>query len=244
MDAIVYPARLDGTLDPATSRWKWLLKWLLVIPHIVVLAVLWLAVTLLTIVAGFAILFTGRYPRSIFDFNLGVMRWTWRVSFYTISAFGTDRYPPFTLADVPDYPAHFTVDYPEHLSRGLVLVKWWLLALPQYVIVGLLAGGWGLGWTGGWRIATGGGLISILALVAAVALLVRGRYPTQLFDLIMGFNRWCYRVLAYAALMRDEYPPFRLDSGGTDPGSRPTPRPSTGPTGAAAHTQHEARSAA
>ena len=75
-----YPARLNGHLDPKVSRWLWLVKWILVIPHVVVLAFLWLAVCLLTVVAGVSILLTGRYPRSIFDFNVGVMRWTWRVS--------------------------------------------------------------------------------------------------------------------------------------------------------------------
>jgi len=83
-----YPARLDGQLDPSLNRWKWLIKWLLVIPHVVVLAFLWIAAVCLTFIAGFAILFSGRYPRGIFNFNLAVMRWTWRVSFYAISAFG------------------------------------------------------------------------------------------------------------------------------------------------------------
>jgi hypothetical protein len=224
-----YPARLDGHLDPALSRWLWLVKWVLVIPHVIVLAFLWLAVTMLTVVAGFSILFTGRYPRSIFDFNLAVMRWTWRVSFYALSAFGTDRYPPFSLRPEPGYPADFTVEYPEHLSRGLVLVKWWLLALPHYLVVAIFAGGWGIGWNGAWRAAGGGGLIALLAVVAAVALTVRGRYPEPIFDFVLGMNRWCYRVLAYAALMRDEYPPFRLDSGGVDPGSVPVPVPPAPP---------------
>ena len=170
-------------------------------------------------------MFTGRYPRSIFEFNAGVIRWTWRVSFYTLGAFGTDHYPPFSLRSDPGYPADLTIEYPEHLSRGLVLVKWWLLALPQYLIVAFFAGGWGAGSIGAWRVAGAGGLIPLMAVI----LTVRGHYPESIFDFVMGMNRWCYRVLAYAALMRDEYPPFRFDSGGTDPGSVPVPPPAPVP---------------
>jgi hypothetical protein len=218
--ASTYPARLDARLDNP-GRWLWLVKWVLVLPHIIVLVFLWLGVTVLTVVAGFAILFTGTYPRSIFDFNVGVMRWTWRVSYYAISGFGTDKYPPFSLQGDADYPADFTVDYPDRLSRGLVLVKWWLLAIPHYLVVAVFAGGWGVGWMGNWRVAGGGGLIALLAVIAMVITAVKREYPQTLFDFIMGMNRWCFRVLAYAALMRDEYPPFRFDAGGIDPGSRP-----------------------
>ena len=218
-----YPARLDGRLDPNVSRWQWLFKCILLIPHAIVLVFLWLAMTVLTVVAGFAILFTGRYPRGIFDFNVGVMRWTWRVCFYSMNAFATDQYPPFSLRPDPTFPADFDVDYPEHLSRGLVLVKWWLLAIPHYLVVGILAGGWGFGTGAGWR-AGGAGLITLLAFFAAIVLLVRGAYPESIFKLVMGLNRWCYRVMAYTALMRDEYPPFRLDTGGTDPGSVAEPK--------------------
>jgi hypothetical protein len=205
-----YPVALEGTLDPGLSRWLWLVKWLLAIPHYVVLFFLSIAGFVLTIVAFFSIVFTGRYPRGIFDFNVGVLRWQWRVSFYALGAIGTDRYPPFTLDDVPDYPARLEIPYPERLSRGLVWVKSWLLAIPHYLVVGILVGGWYAGWDEA-AAAYGIGLIGILVLIAGVALLFTGVYPASIFRLVIGFNRWVYRVYAYAALMRDEYPPFRLE---------------------------------
>jgi Domain of unknown function (DUF4389) len=160
------------------------------------------------------------------------------VQYYAIGAFGTDRYPPFTLAEDPSYPAHLEIAYPARLSRGLVLVKWWLLALPQYVVVGLFTGGglwlaWRAGHDGpGWSWP---GLIGILTLIAAVVLLVTGRYPEQIFDMVLGLNRWVLRVAAYAGLMTDWYPPFRLDMGGHEPASTltvPPPQPGPGPAAA------------
>lgn len=210
------PVRLTGTLDEPLSRGLWLVKWFLAIPHFVVLAFLWLALSVTTVVAGIAILFTRRYPRSLFDFNVGVLRWSWRVAFYATSGIGTDRYPPFTLAAV-HYPATLEVDYPEQLNRWLVLVKWWLLALPHYIVVGAFAGGGWFASNGDGAMATGFGLIGFLSLVAGVMLLFTTRYPRPLFDFIMGMNRWVFRVAAYALLMTDRYPPFRFDAGSTEP---------------------------
>src|SRR6266576_5586188 len=192
MSAIPYPVRVEGRLDPELPRW--------------------LAFLVVSVLAFFAILFTARYPRGLFDFNVGVVRWTWRVGFYTFDANGTDRYPPFTLAPT-DYPASLDVEYPETLSRRLVLVKWWLLALPHYAVVSVFAGGgtWFAANAGDSRDYGGwggtGGLIFLLVVFGVVALLFSGRYPLGIFDFVIGMNRWCFRVLAYAALMTDRYPP-------------------------------------
>jgi hypothetical protein len=219
MSPETYPLTVEARFD-RPGRWLWLVKWLLLIPHYIVLAFLWLAFCIVTLIAFFAILFTTRYPKALFNFNVGVLRWSWRVSYYGYSALATDRYPPFTLADVPDYPARLYIDYPEQMHRWLPLVKW-LLAVPQYLIVGALLGS---GYTVTTRHTDQGtvgyaspGLVGAIAVVVAFALLFVARYPAGLYDLVVGVNRWSYRVLVYVALMTDRYPPFRLDQGGDDP---------------------------
>ena len=172
-------------------------------------------------IAGIAIVCTGRYPRSLFDFNVGVLRWNWRVGFYVYAALGTDRYPPFTLARTDD-PAEIDVAYPERLSRGLVLVKW-LLAVPHLLVVGLIVADilpypWTSNdWSSGFQPIGGYSVYNLLVVVAGFFLLITRRYPGGMFDLLMGINRWCYRVLTFVALMHDEYPPFRLDQGPYEP---------------------------
>ncbi len=196
-----YPLTLKGELSDPPNSGLWLIKWLLAIPHLIILAFLWVGFVVVWVIALFAILFTGKYPRGLFDYNVGVLRWSWRVGFYTYHANGTDKYPPFTLESIDDYPADLQVVYPERLSQGLVLIKWWLLAIPHMIIVSLFSGGWG---------GEGTGLIFILVIIAAVVLLFTGKYNQDIFKLVMGMNRWVYRVAAYVALMTDKYPPFRL----------------------------------
>jgi hypothetical protein len=208
------PARLTGRLDPQLSRWLWLVKWIMAVPHYLVLAVLWIAFLVVTVVAGLAILVTGRYPASLFQFNVGVLRWNWRVAFYAYGVLGTDSYPPFTLART-NYPAEFDVAYPQKLSHWKVLLKSWLFAFPQLLIVSALTGGL-------WASSTSGiSLLSLLVLVAAFVLLFTGVYRLGLFNLLMGINRWAMRTMTYVSLMSDKYPPFRLDQGPLDPPATP-----------------------
>ena len=202
-----YPVELKGELAEPLAPGLWLVKWLLLIPHYLILAFLFIAFAVVTVIAFFAILFTGRYPRRLFDFNAGVLRWAWRVGFYGYSALGTDRYPPFSL-EPADYPAELHIDYPERLTNWLVLVKWFL-AIPHYAVLAGLAG-WGTHFPRGEDVSFVG-VIWLLVLFAAVMLLFTGRYPKDMFRLVMGINRWVFRVLAYVGLMTDRYPPFRLN---------------------------------
>ncbi|QAY73678.1 DUF4389 domain-containing protein [Agromyces protaetiae] len=216
------PLRLTGTLQAGLSRWLWLAKMLLAIPHFVILAALWLWFIATTPIAGIAILATGRYPRRLFEINTGILRWNWRVGFYVYAALGTDDYPPFT-ARRTSYPATLEIEYADRLSRPAVLVKA-LLALPQIAIVALLGADIflypipALNELSTGPLPLGGySILNLLVVVAGFLLLVTGRYPTGYFDFLVGISRWMYRVLIYLALMTDEYPPFRLDAGGDEP---------------------------
>jgi hypothetical protein len=215
----VQPLVMNASIDPIPGRWLWTVKWILLVPHVLLLTGLWAAFVLTTVAAGVCVLLTQRYPRRLFDFNVGVLRWTWCVGHYGYLSLGTDRYPPFTLRPTP-YPATLTVPYPQQLSRWLVLVKW-LLVVPHLLIVGVVVGTNLDSDPSPYLPPVSGGLVGLLILVVAAYLTVLRRYPRGLFALLIGLNRWIFRVLAYLALMTDVYPPFRLDQGGTEPGPLP-----------------------
>ena len=217
-----YPLRVEARRDESLSRWLWLSKWLLLIPHYLVLAVLGVGFVILTLVAYLAVLFTGRYPHAIFSYNVGVLRWSWRVGYYGYEALGTDRYPPFTLADVPDYPARLSVAEPPQPPRWLPLMAW-LFAIPHMALLAGLTG------AARWEFRNGDtltsvplSLVAVGILIAGFALLFTGRYPRGLYDLLVGVARWTLRVIAYLALLTPRYPPFRLDQGEHEPDRDPT----------------------
>src|SRR5262249_48898808 len=117
--------RLEGQLDPPLSRWLWLVKWFLLIPHILILVFLWLAFILTTIAAFFVLLFAAPSRRGISDFTRGGLRGRGRVAFYSNGALAPAPSPPFSLGEEPDFPARLEIEYPESQRKGFPLIGWW-----------------------------------------------------------------------------------------------------------------------
>ena len=187
--APAYPVTFEVEYPERMSRWLIFIKWLLVFPHFLILGVFGYLVELTTFISWFAILFTGRYPKALFDLAVVYFRWSARATAYV--ALLRDDYPPFGGGS-PEYPVRVEIEYPEKLSRLLIFVKW-LLAIPHIIILGLL------------------GLVGFVVYVIAwFAILFTGRFPRSMFDFLVGIGRWYLRVYAYIWLLRDEYPPFSL----------------------------------
>ncbi len=198
-----YPVRFEVDYPDAPSRGLALLgvlfflKGLLLIPHIIILYLLGIAGFIVFYIGYWAVLVTGRYPQGLFAFVLGVQRWSTRTDSWM---YGTvDRYPPFSLSDV-DYPARLEVDYPDVSSRGLALLGVLflikiILLVPHLIVLYAL------------------GLVSfVVVYIAYWAVLITGRYPKGMFDLVVGVQRWSYRANAWLVGFTDRYPPFTLSS--------------------------------
>jgi len=187
--ASTYPMRFDVEYPERLSRWLIFVKWLLAIPHLLILYALSGVASVITFVAWFAILFTKRYPRGLFDFVVNIYRWQANVATYIFLL--RDEYPPFSW-EPGKYPVTFEMDYPESLSRWLIFVKW-LLVIPNLIILYLLL------------------IIAyVVEVISWFAILFTGRFPRGLFNFLVGVGRWAFRVNAYTNLLRDEYPPFSL----------------------------------
>ena len=188
-----YPLELSVEYTERPNRLLWIIKWLLALPHALVLMLLSLPMIVTPFLSWLAVLVLGRYPQFLWNYHAGLLRWGWRVNFYAYEVGNTDQYPPFSFGPRDDYPADLHLEYPETSSRLTALVRW-LLVIPHWIIMYFL-----------------GMIRSILVLLALLALLFTGRYPEALFDIIMGMNRWDYRVAAYSLLLVDDYPPFSFD---------------------------------
>jgi hypothetical protein len=183
-----YPVRLDIDYPPRLSRLLIFVKWLLAIPHFIALYVLAIVMYVVLLISWFGVLITGRYPESMFNFLVGVERWRARVSAYLLLQ--TDRYPPFSFEDDPQYPVRLQVDYPPRIARWRPLLHW-LLSIPAWIgamIVILIA--------------------YIAVIIAWFAILITGRYPESLFRAVTIALRWTARVTIYYYWMVEPYPPF------------------------------------
>jgi len=184
-----YPVRFDVQYPESMSR-QTFLKWILGIPHLIIVGALNYVWGALSLVAFFAILFTGKYPEGLFNFNKGIMRWQAnQTAYYDLLR---DEYPPFSM-DPGLYPVTFDIDTPENLQRWAPLYKW-ILAIPHFIILGVL------------------GFISFFVVIyGGIMVLTSGKYPEGAFKFVVGVQRWSLRTTTYAFFMQDQYPPFSLD---------------------------------
>jgi hypothetical protein len=190
---VAYPER--------SSRWLIFVKWLLIIPHLIVLGLLGIGLYVVTFIAWWAILITGHYPRGMWDFAMMVVRWQARINTYMYLQ--RDEYPPF---GDEDYPIRFEMAYPDRQSRLLIFFKW-LLIIPHWIVLYIL-----------------GIALSVVWFIAWWAILITGRYPRGMFGFVTGVSRWSYRVLVYLLLLTDAYPPFSMEGSPLPPAAM-APRP-------------------
>jgi hypothetical protein len=184
----IYPAQLEIAYPHDLNRWLPLVKWLLIIPHFFVLIFVGLGALFVGIYAFFAVLFTGRFPRGAFDYLVGTYRWGYRVAVYYHLM--TDAYPPFSLADDPNYPVRLDIEYPEHIANWRPLVQW-ILAIPYAFVAAILY------WFTG-----------ILTFFAFFTVLFTKQIPRGLFELMVPGLRWQLRGGAYSYFMTERYPPW------------------------------------
>lgn len=184
-----FPVRFEAEY-PATLSKLTFVKWLLAIPHLIILYALNAVWQVISLIAFFAILFTRQYPEGLFKFNTGIMRW--QANVYVYMELIRDEYPPFSF-DAGAYPVKLDIDYPQELNRWAPLYKW-ILAIPHFIIL------WALG------------IAAFFAVIyAGIMVLVSGTYPEGVFKFVTGVQRWSLRATTYAFFMHDEYPPFSLD---------------------------------
>ncbi len=186
-----YPITFEMDTPEKLSRWVWLFKGFLLIPHILLFYVLGILAEVALFISWLAILITGKYPRGLFNFILGTARWMARVNGY--GSHFTDKYPPFSMGTEAGYPVRFNAEYPEKSSRMKAFFRYFL-ALPQFIVLGVISV-----------------LFGVLWLVHMVLVVITGKPNSGMFKLMTGILRWNMRVQGYVMLFTDRYPPFSFD---------------------------------
>ena len=205
-----YPVRLEVEPAAPQNRLTVFFRPILTIPHWIAIAILGIAAFFVWLFASLSIVLTARYPEGLLRFSTGVARWATRASayggvlgtdeantyFWVTGGFLTDKYPPFTLGEAPDYPVRLLVE--ERVEGRNRLTGFFpiriIMAIPHYIVLIIL-----------------GVIVTVATVVAWLVGIALGRLPDWLHDFIAGYTRWNSRVAAYTALLVDEYPPFSLN---------------------------------
>jgi hypothetical protein len=183
------------------SRGELLLRtffgWLyILIPHAIALWVMGIVAAIISFIAFWAVLFTGKYPKGMFDFMVGVLAWGMRVqaSFMNL----VDGYPEFGLDPQSGEKVKLSVEYPESLRRGLLLLRvflgWLYVGIPHVIVLWL-------------RMI----VVFVILFLAWWVVLFTGNYPESWHNFVVGTYRWSTRVALYMSFMTDVYPPFSAD---------------------------------
>lgn len=186
-----YPISYEQDEPESLSRWLWLFKWLLAIPHFIVLSIIGIVAWFVLFFAWIAILVTGSYPRGLFDFAVGLQRWSMRVNAYLYHM--TDLYPPFSMQEDDQYPVRISAEYPLKSSRLTVFFRW-VLVIPHSIVVGALTY-----------------VMSLIGFINLIIVIFTGKPNSELFRIMVGINRWTTRVNLYSYFVTDQYPPFSFD---------------------------------
>ncbi len=192
-----YPATFAFDPPERVANWRPLVHWLLAVPHLIVVNVLQAVGEVLAIISWFAILFTGKLPSGIANFQAMQLRYSMRTATYF--GFLREEYPAFsfttTTVDPGDDPRVRVDIVPQLEDRNRVTTAFRLiLAIPHLIVlIGLFIALW------------------VVGLIAFFAVLFTGRWPAGLRTFAIGVGRWSLRVNAYVLLLTDEYPPFSLD---------------------------------
>lgn len=186
-----YPVGVDAQLLPEYSRFMPLIKWLILLPHYVVLFFLAIGAMFVSFIAFFATLFTAKYPEGMWNYMVGVHRWALRVMAYNFLI--TDNYPPFTLQETNEDTIQLVAEYPERVSRwrpffaGLICIPYAIVASLIYMVA------------------------SICSFFAFFTILFTKKIPAGLFNVIRNGFTWNLRAGFYSYWMSTEYPPFEWD---------------------------------
>jgi len=184
-----HPVQFEVEYPERLSRGLIFVKWLLAFPQYIVVYLLVLVAELLAVMAWFGILFTGRYPKSFFEFGAGVLRWQAQLWAYVFLL--CDEYPPFSW-EPGSYPLLLEIPPADRQSRFRLFIRFFAI-IPNQVVLQLVSIG-----------------ALFTTFIAWWAILFTGRYPRGLFRFAVGVMRWQQRLFAYLFLLRDEYPPYSV----------------------------------